>query len=983
MPLLEKAYAKAHGDYSAIEGGYGGEGIEDLTGGVTSEIYTTDILDKEHFWNEELMKVNQDFLFGCSTGVWGRGWGERKGIVELHAYSVLKAREIDGVRLVLLKNPWGKHEWQGAWSDGSKEWTAEWLQKLEHKFGDDGSFWISYEDLLTKYQAFDRTRLFGPEWKVASIWTTLNVSWTLDYHDTKFAFSLANSGPVVIVFSQLDERYFRGLEGQYRFELGFRVHKAGEEEYVVRSQNYYRMNRSVNVELDLEAGEYVVVVKIDAQRNERIMPVEEVVRAHAKERREKLLRVGFAYDVAHSKGKIIESDEEKTAREAYEKRKRDAERRKMADAIRKAKMASKWADWKEKMKKRKKTMEARAKAKARSERKAAKRKAKGKDAAEEMKEEGRDTADHAFMSQTENKGVDGHTDVDGKESKTNDKPVTTEDNKPEESQDDTSETKQASASENSTIENTAPLSPSSDEKRVKIEATNVTGNQAEDSFSSTEPGEATPESSTILENTLPLGDDLQAGDEDYVTAAEEGDTRTIIQPTEQQRAQNEGDESETPKKSQPPLKTAETRFTPGSVAASSTQPPVDVGVQTGPGLPLPTPSPSPQPPPPPALYRKHRSQYPFVASSHPVPPPGASYSYSRPTVRYLSQLPPHMRAAYVASYNNTNRIPSDTTSLSSTDSDSSEEPDMPSDVSEVSDDDIEAWIASAEATQVARAAAAAAATGKNGPSPPETTTEEDLLDEFERDPWNAVGVFGLRVYYKVIATDKKEEGEDGKGKEEEEQEVVKLRVERPNPYVWDDSEDGSGDEGDDAGAQADDEKEDGAEETKVLDIDDSSKDAVGENADVVGMVGEKKETVKEEEEGDSGKKGCEEKKGSEVQKKHLEKNEDKNKDNEKEDDGKFEANQKVVDGEDDAENSDGKGNATEKNSHYKMDDTKKDNGKDEAKDNIEKDGTETESKCFSEAQDTKPAGEPRANTVSTEEVSDKATDMKTEDSAGV
>lgn len=166
------------------------------------------------------------------------GWGERKGIVELHAYSVLKAREIDGVRLVLLKNPWGKHEWKGAWSDGSKEWTAEWLQKLDHKFGDDGSFWISYDDLLKKYQAFDRTRLFDSSWKVASIWTTLNVPWTLDYHDTKFAFSLLKRGPVVIVCSQLDERYFKGLEGQYRFELSFRLHKSGEEDYVVRSQGY-------------------------------------------------------------------------------------------------------------------------------------------------------------------------------------------------------------------------------------------------------------------------------------------------------------------------------------------------------------------------------------------------------------------------------------------------------------------------------------------------------------------------------------------------------------------------------------------------------------------------------------------------------------------------------------------------------------------------------------------------------------------------
>ncbi|KAM0185415.1 hypothetical protein ACHAPI_012172 [Fusarium lateritium] len=333
LPLLEKAYAKAHGDYGAIEGGFGGEGIEDLTGGVTSELFTTDILDKEYFWTEELMKVNKEFLFGCNTGIWGRGWGERKGIVELHAYSIQKAVEIDGKRLLKLKNPWGKGEWTGPWSDGSKEWTAEWLQKLDHRFGDDGDFWISYDDLLKKYQAFERTRLFTSDWRVSQLWTTLSVPWALDYHDTHFSFTLSKTGPIVLVLAQLDDRYFRGLEGQYVFELGFRLHKAGHSDYVVRSQTPYRMTRSVNVELELEAGDYEVRVKINATRNQDIMPIEKVIKDNAKIRREKLLRIGLAYDLGHCKGRFVETPEERVARKEHENKLKQKKRDKIRAII--------------------------------------------------------------------------------------------------------------------------------------------------------------------------------------------------------------------------------------------------------------------------------------------------------------------------------------------------------------------------------------------------------------------------------------------------------------------------------------------------------------------------------------------------------------------------------------------------------------------------------------------------------------------------
>ena len=64
-------------------------------------------------------------------------------------------------------------------------------------------FWISYNDLLKKYQHFDRTRLFGPDWTITQQWTTLNVPWSADYHGTKFVMDVTRSGPVVIVLSQV------------------------------------------------------------------------------------------------------------------------------------------------------------------------------------------------------------------------------------------------------------------------------------------------------------------------------------------------------------------------------------------------------------------------------------------------------------------------------------------------------------------------------------------------------------------------------------------------------------------------------------------------------------------------------------------------------------------------------------------------------------------------------------------------------------
>jgi len=845
LPLLEKAYAKAHGDYAAIEGGSTGEGIEDLTGGVTSELFTTDILDKEGFWKNELMQVNKTFLFGCSTGLWGRGWGDRKGIVEQHAYSVMRAVEMDGERLLLLKNPWGRSEWKGPWSDGSKEWTPDWLKKLDHRFGDDGAFWISYKDLLRKYQNFDRTRLFGPDWKVAACWTTLSVPWTIEYHDTKFAFTLAKPGPVVIVLSQLDDRYFRGLEGKYGFSLAFRVHKAGHDDYLVRTQGSYCMRRSINVELNLAAGEYLVLVKIDARRCDYILPPEEVMRKNAKTRREKLLRIGLAYDLAHGKAKIVETAEEKAAREAYEKRKKEKHRERFRKSYMKEKERARYFQMKNVAAQRRKVQREKERKKAKAEKREAEARRHEEEPCKAGKEE-MDKREAEYKRQCEErKAQEANSAARNEVGPENQgqqaaKPGTDQKDAPApantESQADGKPTKvEIPEQETSTDagEHTPPTSASgtADSEACTGEKKSSTARDSDgaDPTSAAERGTLESQASfhTSLE-TLPetvvhtgthqedqnradgepgASGDLKPGnggipvpEEPGVPGGEVGHPEAGKTDT-QEDTRNGGDQPKPPRlhpeiedKVRAIVETLESwePFKEGLKAMLEDvtherrrdhhpEPnPYSEGDEESDGS-----------PPPSARvhherHQRHQRHHPREHQHHPPPPmPQQQYMPSRRMHPMGSPPPPPPR--------------DDRSYVESVDSDG-----IPSvaSISDLSDRELDYMLEERPRMDMLPN------NRPGGPPPPMIGRQHE--DEFEKDPWNAVAVVGLRVYHQFAEEDR-------------DAEVVKLRVVRPNPYEVD--EDGAAKKDDDEEKKKGEGEEGETDEAKVLDVDDSAKDA--------------------------------------------------------------------------------------------------------------------------------------------------------------
>ncbi|CAJ0609766.1 unnamed protein product [Cylicocyclus nassatus] len=199
--LLEKAFAKLYGCYESLVGGHLSDALQDVSGGVAETVNVAKFLKagdadapdclfknlKEAFDNEALIvaaiaantKDEIEQTLSC-------------GLVKGHAYAVTAVKYVeldansntfralfghhDRVRMIRLQNPWGEKEWNGPWSDDSKEWDQVTISQqisLGITKAEDGDFWMPWYSFVQYFTDISVCQLFN----------TRTVSTSRRYHE--------------------------------------------------------------------------------------------------------------------------------------------------------------------------------------------------------------------------------------------------------------------------------------------------------------------------------------------------------------------------------------------------------------------------------------------------------------------------------------------------------------------------------------------------------------------------------------------------------------------------------------------------------------------------------------------------------------------------------------------------------------------------------------------------------------------------------
>ncbi|XP_071534817.1 calpain-5-like isoform X6 [Panulirus ornatus] len=312
--LLEKAYAKLHGSYEALEGGNLSDALVDLTSGVSAHLdltiggYIEDFEKRKQLFKMMSKEMSDHALMCCAITPHSHEEAEMRtnvGLVKGHAYGITACRKINigdtglfsifrgvqKVRMIRLKNPWGEREWNGAFSDGSPEWSkvsASEREKLGLTFEDDGEFWMTFEDFVqhftdlsicflinTKFLSFSKTwyeSIFFSSWTIGVRGhNTDRAGGCPNHKDTflrnpQYRFDIKDeTDDVIFQLMQKDTRD-RKQDGIQSLVIGFHIMKVEENRRYrvhrihdsVATSDYIR-TRAIFLREQLKQGRYVII----------------------------------------------------------------------------------------------------------------------------------------------------------------------------------------------------------------------------------------------------------------------------------------------------------------------------------------------------------------------------------------------------------------------------------------------------------------------------------------------------------------------------------------------------------------------------------------------------------------------------------------------------------------------------------------------------------------------------------------------------
>ena len=143
--ILEKAWAKLFGNYCVTEAGVMSDALDALLGAPTEQVIIDKDLTEEKVWNDFSSWDQEHYLMCCATK---SDVDKDTGLVGGHAYTVIAAYQLGQYRVLKIRNPWGKFEWKGDFSDGSPLWTDEYKKTVGYSNADDGVFCMTVTDFM-------------------------------------------------------------------------------------------------------------------------------------------------------------------------------------------------------------------------------------------------------------------------------------------------------------------------------------------------------------------------------------------------------------------------------------------------------------------------------------------------------------------------------------------------------------------------------------------------------------------------------------------------------------------------------------------------------------------------------------------------------------------------------------------------------------------------------------------------------------------